>query len=218
MTNQNDSFIDEVTEEVRRDKLFAMFRKYGWIGVVAIVAVVAGAAFVEWQRHREAVRSQAFGDSLIGALQSEEPAARLAALGDVPADGGQTALLALTASAEAVEAGDSERAIALLDPVASDATLAPAYRHLALLRKVVIAGDTMPAAEREAALAELSAPGAPYRPLAVEQQALALVAEGKTADALAILNQLVQDAEATAALRRRASQLIVALGGEIQSG
>ena len=26
-----DSFIEEVTEEVRRDKLFALFRKYGWI-------------------------------------------------------------------------------------------------------------------------------------------------------------------------------------------
>ena len=30
-----DSFIDEVTEEVRRDRLFAVFRKYGWIGVLA---------------------------------------------------------------------------------------------------------------------------------------------------------------------------------------
>jgi hypothetical protein len=30
-----DSFIDEVTE-VRRDHLFRLFRKYGWIGVVII--------------------------------------------------------------------------------------------------------------------------------------------------------------------------------------
>ena len=32
-----DSFIDEVTEEVRRDRLFAMFRKYGWIGVAIVL-------------------------------------------------------------------------------------------------------------------------------------------------------------------------------------
>ena len=28
--SDTDSFIDEVTEEVRRDALFAQFRRYGW--------------------------------------------------------------------------------------------------------------------------------------------------------------------------------------------
>jgi len=37
-----DSFIDEVTEEVRRDRLFRLFRKYGWIGVVIILGLVGG--------------------------------------------------------------------------------------------------------------------------------------------------------------------------------
>ena len=35
--SENESFIDEVTEEVRRDKLYLLLKKYGWIGVVAIV-------------------------------------------------------------------------------------------------------------------------------------------------------------------------------------
>ncbi|MFD1808819.1 hypothetical protein ACFSHQ_13850 [Gemmobacter lanyuensis] len=35
-----ESFIDEVTEEVRRDKLFATFRKYGWIGILAVLGIV----------------------------------------------------------------------------------------------------------------------------------------------------------------------------------
>ena len=39
-----DSFIEEVTEEVRRDRLFALFRKYGWIGVVLVLAIVGGAS------------------------------------------------------------------------------------------------------------------------------------------------------------------------------
>ena len=34
--SNHDSFIDEVTEEVRRDRLFAAFRKYGWIGVLLV--------------------------------------------------------------------------------------------------------------------------------------------------------------------------------------
>ena len=39
------SFIDEVTEEVRRDRLFGYFRRYGWIPAVIIVALVGGTAY-----------------------------------------------------------------------------------------------------------------------------------------------------------------------------
>ena len=45
--SETDSFIDEVTEEVRRDKLFALFRKYGWIGIAAVLLIVGGAAWVD---------------------------------------------------------------------------------------------------------------------------------------------------------------------------
>mgnify|MGYP002067949300 CR=1 FL=1 len=40
MSNQ-DSFIDEVTEEVRRDKLYALYKKYGWIAALAVVVLAA---------------------------------------------------------------------------------------------------------------------------------------------------------------------------------
>jgi len=31
--SQSDSFIDEVTEELRRDQLFRALKRWGWIGV-----------------------------------------------------------------------------------------------------------------------------------------------------------------------------------------
>ena len=40
MANQNDRFIDEVTEDLRRDRLFLMLRRYGWIAVLLILALV----------------------------------------------------------------------------------------------------------------------------------------------------------------------------------
>ena len=49
-----DSFVDEVTDAVRRDRLFAAFRKYGWIGVVLVVLIVGGAAYNEWQKAQAA--------------------------------------------------------------------------------------------------------------------------------------------------------------------
>ena len=35
--SDTDSFIDEVTEEVKRDRLFAMMKRYGWIAVVIVL-------------------------------------------------------------------------------------------------------------------------------------------------------------------------------------
>ena len=62
-----DSFIDEVTEEVRRDKLFAAFKKYGWIGGLVVAVVVGGTAYTEWRKSSEAAQAQAFGDAVFAA-------------------------------------------------------------------------------------------------------------------------------------------------------
>ena len=51
--SETDSFIEEVTEEVRRDRLFALFRRYGWIVLVLIVLVVGGAAWNEYRKAQD---------------------------------------------------------------------------------------------------------------------------------------------------------------------
>ena len=43
--SDTDSFIEEVSEEVRRDKLYATFKKYGWIAALFILVVVGGATW-----------------------------------------------------------------------------------------------------------------------------------------------------------------------------
>src|SRR5690606_41414971 len=75
--SESDSFIDEVTEEVRRDKLFAVFRKYGWIGVLAVLLIVGGAAWSEWQKVRARTAAEGFGDAVVAAMDTEDPAARV---------------------------------------------------------------------------------------------------------------------------------------------
>ena len=40
-----DSFIREVTEEVRRDRLYGYVRRYGWIAALLVLLVVGGAAW-----------------------------------------------------------------------------------------------------------------------------------------------------------------------------
>lgn len=221
--SETDSFIDEVTEEVRRDKLFAVFRKYGWIGVAAVLLIVGGAAFSEWRKARDRAAAESFGDAVVAALDSDDPAARVAALDAIAAAGDgeaavRRAVTQFLAADEALKAGDRAGALTRLEALAADAALSDDYRQLARLKAVILAGASMEAAARDAALAELAQPGAPFRALAMEQQAVALMADGKTDEALALARQVLQEPDATPGLQRRVTQLIVALGGEPDAG
>lgn len=211
--SNNDSFIDEVTEEVRRDRLFAMFRKYGWIGIVLVVGVVGGAAYSEWQKATADARAQGFGDAVLDAMDLGAPEDRKAAIAAIPADGSEIALKALLMAADPV--ADKPATLAALDGLIADPTQPQLYRDLASLRRVIAAGTDMPLADRRTALQAIATPGAAFRPLAAEQLAYLLVEDGKTDDAIAAFAALMQDQEAPQSLRARAGQMITALGGTL---
>ena len=211
-----ESFIEEVTEEVRRDRLFALFRKYGWIGVLLVVLIVGGAAVTEWRKASNRAAAQAFGDAVMVALEQGTAPERRAALAAVPASADRAAILNLMLASDPTD--DRAGTLAALDRVASDATLPASYRDLAVLRRVVLSGADMALADRRAALDPIAAPGRPFRPLALEQLAYLLVEAGDTAGAIAALQALSQDQEAPSGLRQRATQMIVALGGQAATG
>lgn len=208
-----DSFIEEVTEEVRRDRLFRLFRKYGWVGVVAILGLVGGTAWTEWSNARDLARAEAFGNALIDALDHGAPEERREALAAIPAAAEQTAVLQLILASDSD--ADKAATLAALDKVASDTALAVSYRDLATLRRVLVAGADQPLPERRAALQGIAEPGRPYRVLAEEQLAYLLIEEGKRDDAIAALTTLMQDQEAPASLRARLAQVVTALGGTL---
>lgn len=211
--SNTDSFVDEVTDAVRRDRLFAAFRKYGWIGVLLVVLIVGGAAVREYLLSKEAARAEAFGDAAMAALEKTDVAERDAALAALPADADHKALQVLlqTAPADA----DKVASLAALDGLIADTTQAQVYRDLAVLRRVGLAGADQALAERRTALQGIAVPGRPFRTLAEEQLAYLLLEEGKKDEALAALIALIQDQEAPAGQKRRLSDAIIALGGQV---
>lgn len=218
--SETDSFIDEVSEEVRRDRLFALYRRYGWIGVAIIVLIVGGASWNEWSKARAEAEAQAFGDALVAALAADDAKGRARALGEVPAGGAdsQAVVRALLVAGAAQEAGDREGALAALQPVI-DAPTAPAvYRDLARLKAVVLGGADMDPAERDATLADLARPGATYRLLAEEQQALILLQAGQADEATLKFRAIAEDAEAPNALRGRILEILTVLGAGGEAG
>ncbi|KFE36968.1 tetratricopeptide repeat protein [Thioclava atlantica] len=213
--SETDSFIEEVTEAVRQDKLFAAFKKWGWIGGVVILAIVGGTAWNAWQKEQAQNTARAFGDQVMAAIDAKDTDAELAKI--TPEGPGRTAVLALMRGDAELEAGKDEEALKQFEAVGAQTGLPRSISDLAKLKAVIAAGDKMDAAKRDATLQELAQPGAPYRLLAMEQQAVASLAKGDRDGALAMAKQILEDAGLTPGLQQRATELIVALGGELPS-
>ncbi|MGR3502898.1 tetratricopeptide repeat protein [Pseudaestuariivita sp.] len=213
--SDSDSFIEEVTEEVRRDRLYGYLKRYGWIAALIILGIVGGAAWSEWQKAQTEAAAQALGDEILSALDSPEPQARIDALGEIDAGSpGGSAMLQLLIAAEQAQDGQTEAATGALAGVASNGELPQIYRQIAAFKALLAQGTETPAAERRIGFENLAVPGNTLRALAEEQLALIDVEEGDTDGAITRLTRLIDDAEATEGLRQRARQLIVALGGE----
>ena len=208
--SNNDSFIEEVTEEVRREKLFRVYRRYGWIAVVAVLLIVGGAAWNEYRKASARAAAEGLGDALLAA--GTDPAA----LGALTVEGADAQAVAdLTQAAALVEAGDRDGALALLRAIAGRGEVAAVYRDLAELKALILEGPALDPQARMAALSRLTGAGAPYRVMALEQLALAQVSAGERDAAVATLRQILDASETTPGLRQRASQMIVALGEDL---
>ncbi|MGI1663492.1 tetratricopeptide repeat protein [Palleronia sp. KMU-117] len=214
MANQ-DSFIDEVTEDLRRDRLFALMRRYGWIAILAVLLIVGGAAWNEWRKATAQAEAERLGDAIIAALETEDPAARRAALEVVDTSGRPdlAALVGLLTAGADIEGGDLAATLSTLDALAASPEASPLLRDLAALKAVMAGGPTMSPDERITRVQGLALPGAPYRLLALEQIALAEIDRGNVEAALDRLNEISADSTASQGLRNRATQLIVVLGG-----
>jgi len=220
-----DSFIDEVNEELKRDRLFALMRRYGWIAVLLVILIVGFAAWTEWTRSQAEARAQALGDAIVEALEEPDPGIRRASLQMLAEAEAQTgrgagervAMLHLLLAADSVERGEPETALPALQQVAENPALPASYRQLAQLKRTILGAATLTVEERQAVLTGLAAPGQAFRPLALEQLALLSLEAGDREGARAQLEALLSEPDLTADLRRRVTQLIVVLGGEVES-
>jgi hypothetical protein len=209
-----DSFIDEVTEEVRRERFFGFLRRYAWAIGLALVAIVGGAGVLEWQKARARAAAEARGSAIHAALSAADAPARVAALEPL-ASAPDAVIERLALAGAQVADGKPDAAVATLQALAADPAAGPEVQAVAQLRAVMLQGSDMALADRLAALDGLVAPGSAFRALALEQRALAHLDNGDTAAALADLSELYRDAASADSTRGRAEQLIIALGGEV---
>ena len=204
--SDTDSFIDEVTEEVRRDRLFGYFRRYGWIPAVIILVLVGGTAYGEWSKSVVAQAAQVRGDALLDALDVQDKPESISALSSIVAQEDTDVV------ASFLLAGlDQSLASELLTAISENMDQPKYIRDLARL-KLAATPDAASKDEAVSILTDLSAPGGLYRNAATEILVALELQRGNRDVALVLLQSHVQDAGATQAQVQRMGELIVALG------
>ena len=214
--SETDSFIEEVTEEVRRDRLFGLMRRYGWIAVLAVLLIVGGAAYREYSRAAEQAAARALGDALLAALDNEDVDARAAALGQIQAGSGEAAaIVAILQAGILVQEGKGADVLPLLLPIVNNQDIKQDYRDLAHFKQLLHADGALDAAQRREGFQILAEPGKPLRVLAEEQLALLELQAGEQDAAIGRLKALLEDADLTQNLQQRTRQLLIALGQDM---
>lgn len=212
----SDSFIDEVKTEVRRDRFFHLLRRYGWIGVVVLLVIIGGAGIYEWYKAQHKKQTEALG-SIIETIQTTPSAVTQDTIARLfqQQNKANTPLVYLTLAHQQITDNNASAAYATLDTLIDNPDVSIVYDHLARLQQTMLdVAENTPEA-RATAFAVLTAPNAPYRSLALEQQALDLIKDGKQSDAVPILRALVDAANTPINLRMRARQILLVLDASL---
>jgi hypothetical protein len=217
---KSDEFIREVDEELRRDRMAALWRRYApWIIGAALAVVVGTAAGVGWRAWQDHAREDnarrfAAAERLLRGGEAAEAAAAFAELAD-DAGGGYAVLARLRAAEALSRAGDQGAAAAMLEGLADDGSVGSPYRELggvlAALRGLDDGADPERLAERVGAYA--AGEEDPWRYTAREIYALGRLQAGDTEAARGALTELVNEPGTPASLRRRAFEVLASLGG-----
>ncbi|MDG2298011.1 MAG: hypothetical protein P8L40_00150 [Planktomarina sp.] len=210
--SETDSFIAEVTEDVRRDRLFGLFRRFGWIPAALIVIIVSGTAYNEWSKSKADKLAQVRGDALLAAIDTVDEAARATALYEIASQGSENIVAQMLAAG-----AKDENSINFLNAVIINTDQPEYIRDLAKLKLTMIPG-AQTKEQKLKILDILSQPGGIYRNAAVEILVAFELELGNPNKAIEFLKSHIQDAEASRAQVQRMAELLVALGSEPDLG
>lgn len=214
------NFIEEVDEEVRRERMEKLWKRWSPVAIGAVVALLLGVAGYQfWQNYRaekSAAESAAFAAAIAQAQDGKplEAAQAFASLGQ-SGDGGYALLARFQQAANLIDGKDVAGAVAAYDAIAADSGIDAVFRDLARYLAAFHGFGTLSAEEVKQRAATVSATG-PWAASARELQALAELKAGNIDGARRRLTEIADDAMAPAGLRGRAAELLAALGGPVE--
>ena len=217
-----ETFLREVDENLRRDQLRDFFKVYGnWLIAGVILFLAASGGLIWWHQHQvQKAEGQVeelsgiYTDIGAGKLaQSQDKLDRLSDSGSK----GVRASARFARAALALEQGDTNSAIASYKAIAADSGLPAPYRDAAVIRQTALEFDRLQPQEVISRLQLLAKPGEPWFGSAGEMTALALVKQGKRAEAGQLFATIAKDNTVPSSIRSRATQLAASFGVDVST-
>ena len=214
----DNSFFREVDEAVRHDRYKQLWDRYGIVILVLAAAVIVGVAaykgWIYWQEHR----SQAAGTEYTQALTletSSDPAQAVQAFASLAESGpqGYRALSRFQMAAGEAKAGETEKAVAAYDALATDASVDPILQGLATVQAATLRVDSADYAEMERRLKGQIDGSTPWRFSARELLGLSAFQHNDMRAAEEQFSALLNDQGTPPNLRDRANMMLALIVG-----
>jgi hypothetical protein len=215
MSLSDESLFREVDEEVRRQKLEDLWKRWGNLFLTVSIAVILGVAgYKGWQyweqrQAEQAARSYFAAVTLAGQGKAEDASREFAKLAAGSHDG-YAALASMNLATELAVSGKVDEAVKTYDQIASNAKLDPNLRNAARIRAAYLIIDRANRDEIAKRVSDLNAPNSVWRNEAREILALAAYKAGDYAGADRLMNDILSDQDSPPNLRQRA-QLMTSL-------
>ena len=215
--NTNDAFVREVDEELRRDELVNVWRRFGrWIVVAVIAGLAAFGGWLYWQ-HYQQQRAGNEGEKLLAsydqlaASKDAQAAPALAELG-TSSSPGYRATAKFSQADTLLKKNDLKGAAAKFAEVAADTAIAQPFRDLALIRQTSAEYDTLKPQVVVDRLRPLAQKGSPWFGSAGELVAIAYLQMNRPELARTLFNQMAVEEGVPQSIRDRAVQMASTLG------
>ena len=218
----SETFLREVDENLRRDRVRDFAKAYGsWLIAAVVLFLGASGGFIWWQQH-QLNRSEAQVEQLseldqkIGAGNVASAPQQL----DELAKSGSKAVRAtalLTRAAVAIQQNDVKLAVAKYREIVADDSLPKPYRDAALIRQTALEFDQIAPQEVVSRMDPLTKPGAPWFGVAGEMTALALIKQGKNQEAGRLFLAISKDKNVSEPVKDRSVQIAGSLGVDVSA-
>ncbi len=216
MVDRNDSFLREVNDEIRRERLLRLWQSYGLYLVVALVFAFLGLAAYKWRESRNVVHEEQTGVRFESAMRlagegKTEDAIR--AFSEIATDGpaGYRALARLRLANEQSKAGHTAQALAAYEALSMDSAVDEVLRDFAALRAAVLRLDQADWTEMKNRLTPIADEKRPWHVPARELLGLAAFKAGHTEEATKLFEQVLGDRASPAGVSRRAQEMLAVL-------
>lgn len=214
-----ETFVREVDENLRRDRVRDFFRDNAAYIIAAVVLFLAMSGGIIWYQHHKRKLAEQHVEQFaaiykdIGLGNTSKAPQQLDELAKSSSDAVSTTAL-FTRAALALQQGDTKLATATYRKLAEDGSLPDAYRNAALIRQTALEFDQLEPQQVIARLEPLAKPGNPWFGSAGEMTALAMIKQGKSKQAGQLFATIAKDKGVPETLRNRAVQIAGSLGAD----